>query len=195
MYTKDGEVNNPALIDRFLSRRSWAAGFFPRTDTPIPTTASFKIIIRGNNQANLITTSSGRSDTVKTDITAQRPDYAVLTGRDSLTVLSPASGMGRCEVLIGQMEKEQPVKRCVPMSLATGYSRQCKFRPVRLLKINAGQLFIPQLSWLVQSGPLYNSCGYTASGSWNLFNAGIPGQMVAGDTVVVQERTIALVKK
>ena len=93
------------------------------------------------------------------------------------------------------MEVEQPTKRCVALPPATGYSRLCRFRPVRLLKMNAGQLFVPQLSWLVQSGQQYASCGYAASGSWNLFNTGILNQLTAGDTLVVQERAIALLKK
>lgn len=195
MYTKDGEVTNQALIDRFLSRRTWAAAYFPRTNTPIPTTSSLKVLIRGNNQASLITTSPGRTDTLKTDITAQRAAYAVLSGRDSVSVLSSSNATGRCDLLSEQMEAEQPTKRCVALPPVTGYSRQCRFRPVRLLKIDAGQLVIPQLSWLVQSGQQYNSCGYAASGSWNLFNTGILNQLMAGDTLVVQQRTIALLKK
>lgn len=195
MYTKDGAVTNQALIDRFLSRRTWAAALFPRTDVPTPPNAWLRVLIYGNNQANLVTTSPGRTDTLKTDITAQRADYAVLSGRDSVAVSSSSGTTNRCELLVGQLEMEQPVKRCVALSLASGYSRQCRFRPIRLLKIDAGRLLVPQLSWLVQSGTQYTSCGYTASGAWNLFNAGMLGQLAAGDTLVVQERTIALVKK
>ena len=95
MYTKDGAVNNQALIERFVARRTWAAAYFPRTDTPIPTTSSLKVIVRGNNQADLISTSPGRTDTLKTDITAQRAAYAVLSGRDSVSTLSSSNATGR----------------------------------------------------------------------------------------------------
>jgi len=198
MYTKDGPVSNQALIDRFLSRRTWAVSLFSRTNTPIPTTSSLAVVIKGNNRAYFISTAPGasRSDTLKTDITAQQAKYAVCTERDSISVLTSTNATGRCDVLTGQMQAELPVKRCVPLSMATGYSRQCRFRPVRVLKIDAGQLFIPQLSWLVQSGQTpYGTCGFASSGAWNVFNTGVLSQLTAGDTIVVQERTIALLKK
>ncbi|MBF9222094.1 hypothetical protein [Hymenobacter ruricola] len=200
LYTQNGPVTTPAVVDRYLARQPWAASTFSRTDAPISPTNTLTVLIRPNNQVYLISTktASGRRDTIKHDLTAQNSAYAVLAGRDSVSTLTTSSStaVSRCALLAGQMEKELPVKRCVAVPIATGFSQQCKFRPIRLLKIDAGQLAIPQLGWLAQSGqPLAGTCGRAAGGAWNVFNTAVLNQLTAGDTLVVQERTIALTKK
>jgi hypothetical protein len=200
MYTKDGPVNNPALVDRFLSRQYYANGFFSRNDVTLPPMAygSLTLSIRGNKQATFTTVypSTGVTDTLKTEIIAQRATHFVAAKLDSVSILTSAASADRCSQLSTQMEVESQAKRCVNVSIATGYSQLCKFRPIQVIKINAGQLYIPRLSWLIQSGNVRNSgCGRAASGSSNLFNTGVLNQLVAGDTLVVQERTIALLKK
>ncbi len=196
MYTRDGAVNNPALVDRFLSRRTWATRF-TRTDTPIPTTSSLTLLIAANKRATLASNSPGRSDTIKTEITGQQSKYLVLSAQDSVSVLTAPSNANRCEQLGAQMEVEQPVKRCVAVPMTSGtFEKICRFRPIRLLQIDAGNLYIPQLSWIVQSGnPQTSICGLSYGGQWNLLNPAVLNQLAAGDTLVVQERRIALVRK
>jgi hypothetical protein len=157
----------------------------------------FKLLIRGHNTlAYFVNTTPGRTDTLKTDLTTPQATYAVSTARDSIAVSAPAGTPSRCEVLGGQMDAVLPNKRCTALPPVTGYSRLCRFRPIQVLRIDAGHLAVPQLSWLVYSSPSpNNSCGVSMSGAWNLFNKALLSQLAAGDTLVVQERTIALTKK
>lgn len=200
MYTKDGPVNNPALVDKFISRQYYATNFFSRNDVVLPAMnyGSLTLSIRGNKRATFTTVypSNGFTDTLKTEITAQHATHFVATKLDSVSSFTSATSTDRCSQLATQMEVESPVKRCVRVSAATGYSQLCKFRPIQVIRINAGQLLLPRLSWLIQSGNSRSSaCGRAASGASNLFNTGILNQLVVGDTLLMQERTIALIKK
>lgn len=199
MYTQGGPITNQALIDRFLARRSLPPSMFSRTDAPVPNGASFTLQIEANKQARFINTSPGSRDTVTMDITSQLPNYVVLTRRDSATSATSSSGLvytpSRCETLGEQMEVENPIKRCKTAISAAGISTRCRSRPLYLLKINAGQLHIPQLSWSIASSRANSSCGSSLGNVWNLFNQGVVTQLAAGDTVVVQERSVALLKK
>ena len=66
---------------------------------------------------------------------------------------------------------------------------------MQVVGINAGQLYIPVLSWSLKASSAYSYCGWASSGSWNLFNKAVINQLAVGDTLVVQERSIALNKK
>lgn len=200
MYTQNGPVNNPALVDRFLSRQYYASGFFSRNDVALPAMnyGSLTLSIRGNKQATFTTVypSNGFTDVLKTEIIAHQATYFVAAKLDSVSIFTSAGSANRCSQLSTQTEVASPVKRCVNVSMATGYSQLCTFRPIQVVKIDAGQLYIPRLSWLIQSGnPRNSGCGLATGGSANLFNPAVLNQLAAGDTLVVQERTIALIKK
>lgn len=196
MYTSTGVVNNQAVVDGYLRRQALSAAYFSRTDLPTPAANSLAIIIRQNKQVNFISSYPTRTDTVKAEITSQLAKYVVLSNRDSVAGFSSASAANRCAQLSAQMPIEKPVKRCVGMSPASGYSQYCKYRPVEVVAINAGQLYIPLLSWSLKSSPsVYSNCGSASYGSWNLFNKAVLNQLASGDTLVMQERSIALTKK
>ena len=195
MYTNMGAVNNQAVVDGYLRRQQLSATYFSRTDVPTSYPNQLAIIIRDNKQVSLVTYYPNRADTVKANITSQLAKYAVLSLRDSTGLFSSASATDRCAQLAALIPTENPVKRCVNVSQATGYSQYCKYRPVQVVGINAGQLYIPVLSWSLKASSTYSYCGWASYGSWNLFNKAALNQLVAGDTLVVQERSIALNKK
>lgn len=199
MYTRGGPITNPGLIDRFLSRRNLTPSAFSRTDVPVPPTARFALRIEANQQARWFVPAPGGRDTVLLDVMSQRPNYVVLARRDSATDGSSSSTLvytpSRCETFGAQMEVENPVKRCRTTYSSAGIAIRCRFRPLFLLKITAGQLSVPQLSWSLSANLGGSGCGSGANNVWNLFNPGVVAQLTAGDTVVVQERSIALVKK
>ena len=199
MYTRGGPVNNPGLIDRFLARRKLTPSAFSRTDVPVPPTARLALRMAAHQQAQWIIPAPGGSDTVRLDVTSQRPNYVVLARRDSATdghgssngVYTPS----RCETLGAQVEVESQVKRCSTTHSAAGIAIRCRFRPRFVVKITGGHLSVPQLSWALSASLAGSGCETSTSNGWNLFNPGVVAQLTAGDTLVVQERSIALVKK
>lgn len=200
MYTKNGVVNTPALVDRFLRRTAYAPSLFSRTNEPVLGGATLTLTIRGNRQATFVTTSPGRTDTVKTDITSQTAQYFVAIGRDSVATRSSSNPSDRCARLAGQMHSEATGKRCLDLAPSSGapWQQLCRFRSFRFVNLNAGQLFVPHLTWLLQSlqSPQGSAiCSSASSSTWNRFNSGVLNQLAAGDTLVVQERTIALLKQ
>lgn len=140
MHTKDETVNNPALMNHFFRWRAWTYAYFSRTDVPIPSNGSFALIIRGTTQATLISIGAGRNDTVRADITSQLAKHVVLAIRDSASILSSDTNSNRRDQLSAEMEAENPTKQRVWVSPVTGYSQYCRFRPIRVVKINARKL-------------------------------------------------------
>lgn len=197
LYTKAGKVDNPALLTHFLARRSlWLnPATFASADAPTPYRAPVTLIIAGT-QAKLITSSSRptKTDTSRAEITARTDQSFVLAVFDSVSTTGGFDN--RCVTLAQQLHAVPEGARCVRLPPASGYSGYCFVRPMRVVTIRDGKLFAPQLSWLVQANVgRSNACGYVASREWNTFDPAVLNQLVAGDTIVVQEREIALLKQ
>ena len=197
MYTKDGAVNDPAIVDRYLNRRPSTASFFSRTATPVLYNIKITLRIKGNSKVDIITVSSGRNDTLETDITSQSSQYLVLSLKDTVKYASSGSASDRCERWGNVMLTDYPKTYCANVAQPSGNFQVCKFRPSRLVKLQDGALYIPQLSTSSKiRGASSNSfCSQAQAGTWNLFNLACLNQLIAGDTIVVQERQIALSKK
>jgi len=195
MYTSAGQVNNQALVDKFLARRQNLANYFSRVDVPIPATYSLTLAFRGNDRVTWLSKSATSADSVLTEITSQSPQRLVLAHMDSVNILRGAP-QNRAEQLSALMEAEQPGQRCHNVPAASGtYSQYCRMRPVRVITRHDGKFFLPQLSWLIQSSSAYGSAYWAYSGVQNTFNTAIISQLVVGDTLVVQVREIAFSKK
>lgn len=196
LYTKDGLVNNPTLVDNLLRRRSLnTPGYFSRVDAPV-TGNGLKLSINSSGQALLISTYPTRTDTVKASVGNQTASSFTLTNADSIVAISPgsASFFYRCDLLAGNIKAVYPVKHCRAVSVSSGtVSQACGFRPVKLIEIRGGQLFVPIFSWFVETGQP-TTCGTAAGGEWNTFNPAILNQLVAGDTIVVQTKSVALTR-
>ncbi|GAB3856622.1 hypothetical protein GCM10028822_29230 [Hymenobacter terrigena] len=197
MYTRTGEITNVQTIDNFLRRQSSSGqGLFSRTDVTITTPDSQTLTIDANDQATVATTYQGTTTRLTSRITLRNPQYFVLTSTDSVSTVTAPSSFDRCVQLVDQIRAIAPVKRCQALPPITGYSQSCTFHPVQVVGIQNGQLFLPAFSWLImRSVPSLGWCTYTAANERNLFNPAILNQLVAGDTVVVQERRIALTKQ
>lgn len=203
MYTKNGPVNNPQLVDKFINRRQLGTDYFSRTDVPLPSGGSIVLTINATNQATLVFTSPSTSagsppriTTVKAEVVQQTPRYFVLAAMDSSSYGVSNRPKNACETLAEQMSGVVAEKKCVNVPDFSGYSKSCMYRFSRVISINDGKLFIPQYSWQVQSGAAPGStCSYAVGGSWNIFNPAILNQLAAGDTITVQERSVALIKK
>ena len=197
MYTKNGQVNNPQLVDKFLSGKQLGPPFFFRTDVA-NNDFFFKLTISTNSQATLVSQGLTNPVTKKAEITTRNPEYFVLTEVDSVSISSSNTYANRCSLLGQKLKTVNPVQRCKSLPLSTGYSQICKFRPVQVVTIRDGKFFLSVLSWMVQTGPSAATgsfCGLSSGGERNTFNPAMVTQLIDGDTIVVQQREIALLKR
>ncbi len=195
MYTSAGQVDNRALVDKFLARRQNLASYFSRVDVPISTTNSLTLAFRGNNRVTLLAKSATSTDSILTEITSQSPQRLVLASIDSVNMLRNEP-QNRAEQLSALMQAEQPGQRCYRVPFVSGtYTQSCRVRPIRVITRHDGKLFLPQLSWLIQSSSSYGSSYWAYSGVQNTFNTAVISQLVVGDTLVVQAREIPFSKK
>lgn len=196
MYTKTGEIANVPLVDSYIRRQfGTRPSFFSRTDVAIAGLDLQTLTIDANDQATLATFYQTNTTRVNSRITLRTPHYFVLTAADSASTLIPVGAPNRCVQLLDQIKTIAPIKRCYPLPGITGYIQGCKFQPVQVVSIQNRQLFFPVLSWLVVRGqPSSGTCTYGFADERNIFNSAMLNQLVDGDTLVVQERQIALTK-
>ncbi|MBJ6145940.1 hypothetical protein [Hymenobacter sp. BT559] len=196
MYTSTGMVDNQMLVDKFLARRNRNAGtYFSRVEVPLPTTQSLILAFRGNNRVTLLDKGPTRTDSIQTDVTSQSSQRLVLAQKDSVVILQ-GSSTDRAEQLSGMMQLEQPGQRCQILPPSSGIpSLYCRVRTIRVITRHNGQLFLPQLSWLIQTSTAYATSYWAYKGVQNTFNSAVINQLVAGDTLVVQAREIPFLKK
>jgi hypothetical protein len=197
LYTKDGIMEDPALIDRFLARRQYLvnAAIFARSDAPSPYANPVTLTIEGSRAVLVVSRSyATKFDTSRAEITSRTDRSFVVTGFDSTTIGN--NDGSHCATLVEQMHSPHGGHRCVKLPPASGFSSFCFVRPMWVVITKDGKLFAPQLSWFLQaSPPLAKACTYSYSREWDLFNPAVRSQLLAGDTLVVQEREIALLKK
>jgi hypothetical protein len=195
MYTSTGQVDNRALVDKFLARRQNLTGYFSRVDVPIPATNSLTLAFRGTNRVTLLSKGATSADSILTEITSQSPQRLVLAPLDSVNILRNGP-QNRAEQLSNLVQAEQPGQRCYHVPSASGtYAQSCRVRPIRVITRHDGKLFLPQLSWLIQSAGAYGSSYWAYSGVQNTFNTSVISQLAVGDTLVVQAREIPFSKK
>jgi hypothetical protein len=195
MYTSTGQVNNQSLVDNFLARHKNQATYFSRVEVPLPSTFSLTLAFRVNNRVTLLSKGATSTDSILTEITSQSPQRLVLATIDSVNMPHPTP-QNRAELLSAQMVGERSGQRCFNVSISSGtYSQYCRERIIRVITRHDGNLFLPQLSWLIQSSSPYGSFGWAYSGVQNTFNTAVLNQLTAGDTLVVQAREIPFSKK
>ena len=197
LFTKDGSTDDPTLINRFLARRQYVINttLFARADAPSPYTNPITLTIAGSRAALIVNRATPtKFDTTKAEITGRTDRSFVVLGFDS-TTFGDRDG-SHCATLIEQMHSPHGGYRCVKLPPASGFSSYCMGRPMWVIALKDGKLFAPQLSWFLQvSSPLVKACNYSYTREWDLFNPAVQSQMIAGDTLVVQEWEIAFLKK
>lgn len=191
LYTKNGLENNPAVVTRFLARRPSLASYFSVSDVPLPSGSTLRLTFRANNRATVLATTPTYTDSIRAEVGGRQATFFLLQNLDSTLSYSPSSYMGcnRISLLADYVRGTAPGKRCFAAPTIGNLNGQaCRERPVRVIGVRGGQLYIPFYSWLIQTGGCYTAL----SGEWNTFGEGVVGQLATGDTLVVQEREIAL---
>jgi hypothetical protein len=199
LFTKDGLVDNQAIVDRFLTRRPWSTSYFSRVNVAVPNGSSLMLTIQSNKKALLVSKYGTSTDTLKAVFTSQTDQYLVLSHVDSIRtpILNRIPYPSRCQQLADKIKTEYPGKHDYPIALVSGTQEYfSKVRPIEVIAIKKDKLFLPQFSWSVESSGAYGSkCGISSSRERNVFNKAVINQLVIGDTIVVQERMVELVKK
>ena len=195
MYTSAGRIDNPALVDAFLARRKNLAEYFSRVEVPLPAAFSLTLAFRSNDRATYLFKNATTTDSLATEIISRSAQRLVLASLDSIGGISNATP-GRTEQLANLIPAERAGKRCLYIPSGTNLAAQyCKERQIRLVTLHDGQAFVPQLSWIMQTGDSYGRSYWAYSGVQNAFNPAVVSQLRAGDTLVVQAREIPLLKK
>lgn len=195
MYTSNGQVNNTSLIDNFI-RRYRSTDNFSRTDVAVPAGNTLTLSIDSNSKATFVSTTPApqRTDTLKTEIVFRAKDHLTLAEFDSISIFTSTQS-NRCAELSQNMTQVLPNKRCRAVSIVTGYSQICRYRPASALLIKDGSLRLPLFSWMIVNRQGGNYCGNGYSGVRNLFNTAVLNQLRAGDTIVVQVREVPFIKQ
>ncbi|OWP63403.1 hypothetical protein CDA63_09365 [Hymenobacter amundsenii] len=205
MYTSSGRVDNQAVIDQFLKRVYPSnPSYFSRSNVTLPPDGAITLAIRANNRAVLMFNYQNQYDPIETEITSREVNYFVLTNMDSTgfgPIIQVNSYPNACEQFAQSVNLVHPGRRCRPVSVVAGtFDKVCKERPVRVIRIRDRKLFIPQFSWLFTNTYISPSggkslCGQAQSNQWNLLDPAAPGKLRSGDTLVVQERQVELLKQ
>ncbi|MDJ0365298.1 hypothetical protein QMK33_09040 [Hymenobacter sp. H14-R3] len=189
MYTAAGQVTSQPVITRFLAKRAWLDTYFSATDAPVANNGTLTLTFRGNNRATLLSAAPGyATDSIRAEVTDQQLTSFRLQNLDSAANFTSTTYCPRPAELAAYIKDAYPGKKCINTSPATGYGQYCQTRPVRIIGAHGNQLYVPYFSWLVEGG----RCSLASGGEWNTFNRAVLSHLVAGDTIVVQEREIAL---
>jgi hypothetical protein len=208
LFTKDGLIDNPQVVDKFLRQKFWKSVAFSRTDEPYSGSA-LKLRIEADKRAFLISNTGTRVDTIKAFLTSQTDRYLVLSYADSVTggvpIIKPMPGQqSPCELIASKIRSESEGVHYYPVAYASGTAAYvATVRPILVIAIKNGQLFLPQFSWIIASThvissnpyPVTATCGMAKDKERNVFNPAVVNQLTVGDTIVVQERDIPFQKK
>lgn len=206
MYTSTGEIKNVTVIDDYLRRYYRRTTSFPvyfsRTDVAVANGVSHVLTINANDQVVEVSTFSTGSTTFKSNLVLRTPDYLVLKGTDSVTFATGSNVLTSPCAPLGKLARTlNPVERCQQLPASTGYQSICKFLPLQAITIRNGELYIPVLSVLLETRVTPSNafpaskCGYRIGNERNVFDTTFLNRLAPGDTLVVQAREIAWIRK
>ena len=185
MYTNNGAVVDELVIKDFLKRKNVPYFIF---DSVFETSTSLiNLNIHDNNKINIY----GVVDTIYAEITNVTNNLLIIEQIDSIGALANNSN-DRCVTLKDSIIKVQPHKTnyLVPIGIYIGYFS--KYRRPFPIEQNNGQLSIPFLTWVTSNK---NGCLSAVQNAWNIFNNNIVGELISGDTIVVQSKRQILIKE
>ncbi|MBU6122816.1 hypothetical protein [Hymenobacter siberiensis] len=195
MFTQTGEVRNDALIQRYFERQY--AGL-PIKSGVIPPFLAAELVFTSPSEAILNTTTlmSGTPQTSNVPLTFSglTNERAVLTSKNPKPSTSPSGNSSKCDNIVRDIQGVSPVYTCTSLPPSTGFGTQCEFKPVYVLNLRGEQASIAIMFYYFSATVSGGSCGMGGN-LFNVLNAALPGRIASGDTLVVQEAELPLVKK
>jgi hypothetical protein len=195
MFTRAGEVNNAQLIREFSQRKYSGLFYSPGVISPYLTG---ELAFDGSGKATLTTTAVQMGSTVTNklvcDVTSQTPTNLLLTSQLP-AVYNVPSTPDACYSIVRDIKGLSPVYTCTALPPTTGSSSQCQYKPVFVLNLRGTQPSLALLSYIFSAANANQTCNIAYRNDFNIFNTAITSRLSAGDTLVVQESELPLVKK
>lgn len=195
MFTMAGEVHNAQLIRNFSQRNYPGLFYSPGFISPY---VSGELAFDGKGKATLTTSALLLGGLVTTtldyDVTSQTSDNLLLSRQLSALTNAPVTP-DACYNIVRDIEGLPPVFACTALPPASGFSMQCVFKPVYVLNLRGTQPSLALMSYIFSATKAGRTCSFAYRNDFNVFNTTLPGRLNAGDTLVVQEAELPLVKK
>ncbi|GAA4029924.1 hypothetical protein GCM10022409_12720 [Hymenobacter glaciei] len=121
-------------------------------------------------------------------------ERAVLTSKDPKPFTTSSGSSSKCDNIVRDIQGVSPAYTCTTPPPSTGFGTQCEFKPVYVLNLRGEKASLAIMFFHFSATVSGGSCGMGGS-LFNVLNAALPGRIAAGDTLVVQEAELPLVKK
>ncbi|MEL5992962.1 hypothetical protein [Hymenobacter segetis] len=195
MFTQAGEIQNDVIIRRYFERQY--AGL-PIAWGVIPPFRAAELIFTSPSDAILNTTAptSGfpPSSSVLVTFSGLTNARAVLTSKNPKSAISPSSSSSKCDNITHDIQGVSPVYTCTALPPSTGFGTQCDFKPVYVLNLRGEKASLALMFFYFSATVSGGRCGIGGN-LFNVLNTTLPPRIAAGDTLVVQEAELPLVKR
>ena len=198
LYTSGGRrITDQQVIKSFIRRRH-AEEYFLFGNQTIPDSSSIEVLFQPADKVILSFKQPNQKErVVETEITARTQEQLTLTtvaeSKFFKTTDSPSS---YCAELGDKIKTVYPELNWQAVSHAGGYSGSyCTGRETRVLTLRNGKPVLTLMSWAVLAYGSFGGCSSAYNNEWNTFNTSLPAQLGSKDTVMVQTKEIALLKK
>lgn len=198
MFTANGEVTDMEIIREYLEKKGANRFNFNRISSLTPDFMTLTFI---ENKEVIVKTPF--SNTVKSELIKRTATELLIAYPDSMLVYTSGGLIpkthSRCDTLSRALQNIDPPRVYYRFSAAVGIGDFYTFRPIFQVRIKNNRLFLPLISYVVNSEPKtpvsYYYCRQTSMDNHNSFNVNVIGQLQTGDTIVYQEKEVAFIKQ
>ncbi|MDF7810253.1 hypothetical protein [Hymenobacter sp. YC55] len=198
LYTMGGRrITDQQVIKSFIKRRR-AEEYFLFGNQTIPDSSSIEVQFQPAGKVILsFKQPNQNAKVVETEITARTQEQLTLTTLAESRFFKTTDGpSNHCTELGDKIKTVYPELNWQAVSSASGYSGSyCTGRETRVLTLKNGKPVLTLLSWAVLAYGNFGGCSSAYNNEWNTFNTALPAQLGSKDTVMVQTKEIALLKK
>lgn len=198
LYTTGGRrITDQQAIKSFIKRRH-AEEYFLFANQTIPDSSSIELRFQPANKVTLSFKQPNQSARViETEITARTQEQLTLTTVAESSFFKTTDGpSNHCAELGDKIKTVYPVLNWQAVSHASGYSGSyCTGRETRVLTLKNGKPVLTLMSWAVLAYGNFGGCSSAYNNEWNTFNTSLPTQLGSKDTIMVQTKEVALIKK
>ncbi|KAA9332328.1 hypothetical protein F0P96_12685 [Hymenobacter busanensis] len=198
MYTRQGEVKDVQLIQRFSQR--WYGGLLYGSPGPVAPFAAVDLTFTTPRPANtpiqgsLKLTTAANTTYSGVYAAAQSAEHLVLADNVAQSDFMPLFA-DRCRLFTKEVLGLTPTYSWSPLPGSTGYAERLEYHPLYVLELNGAQARMALLSYIFVSGTNGQSCSIGYRNAFNIVNETTLSRLNVGDTLVVQHNQLPLTKQ